>query len=260
MTGPLLLAPLRIEQRALRRGGAETGAGASATPGTVTVVRTGMGEPKSLARAAEAAAAPAVLVAGMGAGMAGLRPGDIVVATELRHPDGGVYPCPWADALVRALRPLPVPVYAGPVATVRTLVRPGERGPLAEAGVLAADMESAFLLAGAPSDLRGEAPADAGVDPSFDAAVRGGRPWAVVRVVSDAPGHELLRPGIVRNGLRAYRSLKAAAPTLSAWLTEAAGAPAPESAASAPPTGPDAADWGTGPRGSTANEQDGGAR
>ncbi|WP_436776201.1 phosphorylase family protein, partial [Yinghuangia sp. YIM S09857] len=220
---PLLVAPLRIERRALVRGGAPA------------VVRSGMGEAKSLAYAERLAAAPAALVAGMGAGMHGLRPGDIVVATEVRGPDGEVRPCPWADELVKALRPLPVPVYAGPVATVRKLVRPAERGPLAEAGVVAADMESSFLLA-----LRW-----AGAGPE--------RPWAVVRVVSDSPGHELLRPGIVRNGLAAYRSLKAAASTLSAWLGAVAG---PDSAPFPAAGAREGADLGVG-RG-TADEQDGG--
>ncbi len=203
--------------------------------GAPAVVRSGMGEAKSLAYAERLAAAPAALVAGMGAGMHGLRPGDIVVATEVRGPDGEVRPCPWADELVKALRPLPVPVYAGPVATVRKLVRPAERGPLAEAGVVAADMESSFLLA-----LRW-----AGAGPE--------RPWAVVRVVSDSPGHELLRPGIVRNGLAAYRSLKAAASTLSAWLGAVAG---PDSAPFPAAGAREGADLGVG-RG-TADEQDGG--
>lgn len=182
----MIAAPLRIEARALRRGGASS------------VVRTGMGEKKSRLAAAHVGHAPAVVVAGMCAGTRGLRPGDIVVASEVRDPDGVVHRCPWADELVRALRPLPVPVFSGPLATVRKLVRPAERAVLSEAGIVAADMESAFLL-----------------DAAWD-----GR-WAVVRVVSDAPKHELLRPGIVRNGLTAYRSLRAAAPVLSAWLDDA---------------------------------------
>ncbi|MGW0662056.1 1-hydroxy-2-methyl-2-butenyl 4-diphosphate reductase [Streptodolium elevatio] len=220
---PLLVAPLRIERRALVRGGAGT------------VLRSGMGEAKSLACAESLTGAPAVAVAGMGAGMEGLRPGDIVVATEVRGPDGEVRPCPWADSLVKALRPLPVPVYAGPVATVRKLVRPAERGPLAEAGVVAADMESFFLLT------------EWWTRPGPE------RPWAVVRVVSDSPKHELLRPGIVRNGLTAYRSLKAAARTLSEWLDAAAG---PDSGPFPTAGAREGADLGVG-RG-TADEQDGG--
>lgn len=256
---PLVLAPLRIERRALRRGGAPD------------VSRSGMGEAKSRAFAARLtdgqAPPPAVVVAGMGAGMLGMLPGDVVVATEVRDPDGAVFTCPWAETLeaflTDAVRALPVRVHIGPVATVRKLVRTAERGALARAGVAAADMESAFLLAGL--GVRG-----------------GGRPdlpWGVVRVVSDAPGHELLRPGIVRNGLRAYRSLKASAPALSAWLRGVADGRGADSVPLPPADGSGRADLGPtsgaaddpadgpaidppdGPAGGTAKEeQDGGAR
>lgn len=233
---PLLLAPLLIEQRALLRGGA------------TTVLRSGMGETKSLVFArqlADGRTPAAVVVAGMGAGMRGLLPGDLVVATEVRHPDGSVYTCPWADSLAaslgEALGPGSVRIHTGPVATVRKLVRTAERGPLAEAGVVAADMESAFLLGG----LAGR-------------AGQPGCPWAVVRVVSDAPGHELMRPGIVRNGLRAYRSLKASGRALSAWIEEVSGGPGADSVPLPQPGGPGEADLGA--AGGTAREQDGGGR
>ncbi|MGR6999645.1 hypothetical protein ACU686_18490 [Yinghuangia aomiensis] len=103
-------------------------------------------------------------------------------------------------------------------------MRPAEREALAARGVVAADMESSFLLAGSAED----------------------RPWAVVRVVSDAPGHELLRPGIVRNGLKAYTSLKVVALVLSAWLRGPHPAAAPDGpadpAASSAPAGRNEAD------------------
>lgn len=236
---PLLLAPLGIERRALRRGGAENAS------------RSGMGEAKSRAFAAQvtggqdAGPVAAVVVAGMGAGMLGMLPGDVVVASEVRDPDGAVFACPWADtlalSLTEALRAAPVRVHTGPVATVRKLVRGTERGALARAGVAAADMESAFLLAGF--------------------GVRGGErpelPWAVVRVVSDAPGHELMRPAIVRNGLRAYRSLKASAPALAAWLGGVSSGRGADSVP-LPPGGLGETD--SGPAQGPAKEQDGGAR
>ncbi|UGQ13684.1 1-hydroxy-2-methyl-2-butenyl 4-diphosphate reductase [Yinghuangia sp. ASG 101] len=242
---PLLLAPLGIERRALLRGGAPD------------VARSGMGEAKSRAFAAALTGGPAaepigaVVVAGMGAGMLGLLPGDVVVASEVRDPDGAVFACPWADtlaaSLTEALRGAPPRVHTGPVATVRKLVRTAERGALARTGVVAADMESAFLLAGL--GMRG------GERPDL--------PWAVVRVVSDAPGHELMRPGIVRNGLRAYRSLKASAPALSGWLGGVSSGRRADSVPLPPGGGAGEADLGPtgGPAGGAAKEeQDGGAR
>jgi len=284
----LLLAPLGIERRALRRGGAANMA---------RVARSGMGEAKSRAFAAELAAGrstpppTAIVVAGMGAGMLGLLPGDVVVASEVRDPDGAVFACPWADTLAAsltdALRSVPVRVHTGPVATVRKLVRSSERGALARAGVVAADMESAFLLTGLgaygtarpartaqpdpPDPLDSPHPLDHSPPPDL--------PWAVVRVVSDAPGHELLRPGIVRDGLRAYRSLKACAPALSAWLLGVSSGRGADSVPLPPPGDAREADLGTentpahgaagggpasgtasGTAGGTAQEQDGGGR
>jgi 4-hydroxy-3-methylbut-2-en-1-yl diphosphate reductase len=46
--------------------------------------------------------------------------------------------------------------------------------------------------------------------------------FAVLRVVSDGPGHELLRPGVVVHGARALRRLRAAAPALAEWAAAAA--------------------------------------
>jgi 4-hydroxy-3-methylbut-2-enyl diphosphate reductase len=45
----------------------------------------------------------------------------------------------------------------------------------------------------------------------------GARPLAVLRVVSDGPGHELMRPAIVRQGVHALRRLRDAAPALERW-------------------------------------------
>jgi 4-hydroxy-3-methylbut-2-enyl diphosphate reductase len=49
------------------------------------------------------------------------------------------------------------------------------------------------------------------------AAAAGDRPFAVLRVVSDGPGHELFRPSIFRDGTKALRQLRDAAPALSRW-------------------------------------------
>ncbi|RIK91723.1 MAG: hypothetical protein DCC71_24860, partial [Proteobacteria bacterium] len=73
------------------------------------------------------------------------------------------------------------------------------RDALRAAGARAVDMESAWLADGA-----------------------GGRPLAVLRVVSDGPGHELLRPAVVVNGLVALRRLRDAAPALADWAAAVA--------------------------------------
>jgi hypothetical protein len=43
------------------------------------------------------------------------------------------------------------------------------------------------------------------------------RPVAVARVVVDTPVSELFRPATIRNGLHAYRALKAAVPAFLEW-------------------------------------------
>ena len=168
-----------------------------ALPGTL-VVRCGMGA----ARAHDAAAAVATLrgravaVAGLcGAAQTGLRAGDVVVASELRGWQG-VVPCS-SESLVAALRATGVTrIHVGPLASVdHFVVRGAERATLAAAGVLAVDMESAWL-----------APAAAG------------RPFVVLRVVSDTPEHELRRPlATVHGGIVALRALRRAAPALALW-------------------------------------------
>lgn len=171
----VIAAPLRVEQAALRR---------ARTP----VVRTGMGPRRS--RSAAARLAGAVVVAGVGGGLAAhVRVGDVVVATEVRGPS--TVACPSAPMLAAALRRLGLTVHCGPIASSPTLVRGPQRERWGDA--IAVDMESAWL-----------APAD-------------GSPFAVVRAVSDTVGSSPARPGIVVDGWAALRSLQAAVPALDAW-------------------------------------------
>ncbi|HMI71969.1 MAG TPA: hypothetical protein VK510_18375, partial [Solirubrobacteraceae bacterium] len=102
----LVLAPLRIEARAVSP---TLGAGSQ-------LQRAGMGPKRARSAAARAArtAADAVAVAGFcGALDPALRPGDLVVATEVRGPGGSVA-CPTAALLAGALRRRGLTVHEGP--------------------------------------------------------------------------------------------------------------------------------------------------
>jgi 4-hydroxy-3-methylbut-2-enyl diphosphate reductase len=182
----LVIAPLRIERAAVRRGLPEA-----------LVLRCGVGAARARAAAQHAARIPAatVAVAGFcGAVGGGSRAGDIVVASEVRGPEG-VTPCA-SGPLVAALAALGIErVHVGPLASVDHLVRGAERGVLAGEGALAVDMESAWL-----------APAAAG------------RPFAVLRVVLDTPAREIYRPlATLAGGLAAWQVLRRAAPALALW-------------------------------------------
>jgi 4-hydroxy-3-methylbut-2-enyl diphosphate reductase len=197
MGSPLLVcAPLRLEALALQP---------RLPPGTVR--RTGYGR-RSLtwaqgpAGSRAAAAARAFAVAGVGIGTApSLSPGDVVVATDvadLTRPAAPPLPCASPDVLVdalrRALQHAGVDVRAGRVATAGHLVRAGEARRLEAEGVLAADLESAYL-----------------------GRLAGGRPLAVVRVVVDTPARPLARPDVVLRGTAALIRLAAVGTALAAW-------------------------------------------
>jgi 4-hydroxy-3-methylbut-2-enyl diphosphate reductase len=172
----------------------------AALPGA-RLVRTGMGPRRAGAAAARwVAGQPAALaVAGVCGGLdPRLRPGDVVVASEVRGPDG-VLVCPSGRPLVAALAGRGLRAHLGPLVSVDHAVRGGERARLHAEGAIAADMESAFLAAAA------------GLTASH------GPPLAVLRVVSDTPGRELARLGIVADALRALRALRRAAPALADW-------------------------------------------
>ncbi|NXY93457.1 1-hydroxy-2-methyl-2-butenyl 4-diphosphate reductase [Streptomyces sp. BR123] len=205
---PLLVAcALRIEQAALRSGG-DRGA-----PFGCTVLRTGMG-PRAAERAVtRALAAPglagaAVLATGFCAGLVpGMHPGDLVVAEETRDPRGTVT-CAGTSLLAEALaRAAPGrTVHTGALTGSDRVVRGQERARLRATGAIAVDMESAATLWTA---ARGAArTAAAGVTH---------RPVAAVRVVVDAPEHELVRIGTVRGGISAFRVLRAVLPAFYDW-------------------------------------------
>ncbi|MFF9867160.1 1-hydroxy-2-methyl-2-butenyl 4-diphosphate reductase [Streptomyces sp. NPDC013953] len=197
---PLLIAcALGIERFALRGRRRHGGA-----PGPVTVLRTGMGPAnaeKAVARAlaGEPLRDAAVVASGFCAGLApGMHPGDLVVAGETRGP-GGPAACTGTDLLVEALgRAVPGrTVHTGPLTGSDHVVRGPERADLRATGAIAVDMESAATLGAALG--------------------AGARPVAAVRVVVDAPEHELVRIGTVRGGISAFLVLRSVLPAFFEW-------------------------------------------
>jgi 4-hydroxy-3-methylbut-2-enyl diphosphate reductase len=180
VSAAVIAAPLRVEWLAVRRA-------------RTTVVHTGMGQRRS-GRAGHRLAGAAVLVAGVAGGLAGqLRVGELVVASEIRAPDGSARPCSAARALAEDLRRLGLSVHYGPILSWPRLVDGGGRRRLAATGALAVDMESAWL------------------------APEAGTPFAVVRAISDTAAAPVFSPAIVRNGVAALRTLRKAVPALDAW-------------------------------------------
>jgi 4-hydroxy-3-methylbut-2-enyl diphosphate reductase len=181
--------PLAVERLALR--GALRGC---------RVIGTGMGARRARAAAERAGlAGTALIVAGVAGGLdPRLRPGDLVVASEVRAAGGAVTPVPSAPLLAGALRRLGLPVHLGPVVCTPTVCGGAELARLAATGAVAVEMEAAAL-----------------------AEVAAGAPFAVVRAVLDTPAHPLLRPGTPVRTLRALRSLRRAAPAIRAWTVAA---------------------------------------
>jgi 4-hydroxy-3-methylbut-2-enyl diphosphate reductase len=123
-----------------------------------------------------------------------LSPGDLVVADEVRGPNG-VLRCAGAEAMAAALRRgTGHIVHVGPIHTAGHVVDGAQRATLAATGALAVDTESAVL-----------------------ASAAGGLPVLAVRAVSDTPSRPLRSASIIQSGLSALRALRAAAPVLAAW-------------------------------------------
>ena len=176
-----VLAPLRLEAWAL---GAR---------------RTGMG-----VRAADVRGYDAVAIGGLcGAVHPSLRPGDVVVASELRDLEGLVVECPYAASLVPLLRERGLRVAFGTIVSASRILGPAERARL---DALAVDMESVWLAHQAEP-----------------------RPVAVIRAVVDRAGRRLLDPRTPFAGVRGLLSLRRAAPALAEWGAGLS-APPPEQA------------------------------
>lgn len=183
MVGPVVCAALGLEARAVRRG-------LTRTPVVVIGYR---------ARRADRLPGDCAALVTVGFGGAldeRLRPGDVLVADEIRGTAPGFEPVPCsaprllAEELIRD----GLGVQVGPLVTAGRVVRGAERAVLAAQGARAADMESAVVAARA-----------------------GSRPVAAVRVIVDGPGHPLLHPGMIGRGLAARRILARTGPALERW-------------------------------------------
>lgn len=180
---PILCTPLLVERLAVLAG----------RPGA-RVVRTGMGARRTLRRQARLAGAGPVGVLGVAGGLAPhVRPGDVVVASEVRAGPVSIA-CPSAPLVASALRRAGLRTHVGPIVSSSGVVGSGERAALAATGALAVDMETAQL-----------------------AELCAGRPLAVVRTIVDTAEAPLLRLGTARRGVAALRALRVAAPIVAQW-------------------------------------------
>jgi 4-hydroxy-3-methylbut-2-enyl diphosphate reductase len=186
----LIVCPLGVEALAVR----------SSAPG-LRVSTTGMGPRKALAAVPRLLADPAaaIVVVGFGGGLpAASRLCEVVVASEVLtvdehgRPAARSIPCEAAGALGDALREHGIEVCGGAVASVEEIVTGEARARMEACGAVAVDMESAWVAQ----------------------ALRG-RPFTVVRVLSDTPGRELRQrlpvgPPLptVADGLRAMSALR----------------------------------------------------
>lgn len=196
MSDVLIVSPLGVEALAVR----------SASPG-MRVRTTGMGPRRAMAAVPALASDPAaaLVVLGFGGGLAqDSRLCDVVVADEVVAIDGEgqvvgeTIGCALAERLARALDEDGLPTCRGTVASVAEIVVGEARERMLASGAVAVDMESAWVAEAAR-----------------------GRPFAVVRVLSDTPEHELRQrlpvgpplPTLV-NGVRAMSRLRNVATAL----------------------------------------------
>jgi nucleoside phosphorylase len=144
-----------------------------------------------------------ILLVGYGGGLLpGQRPGDVVVATELRDGDGHLVRRLRGNLVASARHALAaagIEAAGGPIASSERFVHGRARSALSAAGAIAVDMEAVPLARALPAD---------------------GGDLLVVRVLVDTPRRGLLRAALF-DGLRALRE----AATALAALAEPASAP-----------------------------------
>src|SRR5277367_3003215 len=142
-------------------------------------------------------AAGPLLVAGVAAALTDeLRPGDLVVADQLRTTDTATA-SPAAPLLFAALRRQGLRVRLGPLLSLEHVA--DKAGLVAAAsGAIAADTESAFLARQAPAGQT-----------------------VALHAVADTPSARLRNPGTAWRGVAALRALRAATPAVDQWAAAA---------------------------------------
>jgi 4-hydroxy-3-methylbut-2-en-1-yl diphosphate reductase len=181
----IVISPLLVEAIAVRSG----------LPG-VRVRRSGMGR-----REIDFGDADAIGVAGLcGAVDPSLRAGDVVLATELRSEDGKTIACPDSSLLAEPLRRMGLEAAAGTLYTASKILGREERLKLRDEGVLAVDMESAWLAEAARE-----------------------RPVAVLRVVVDTADRRLASPRTLVAGMRGLWTLRRASAAFVDWVEACSG-------------------------------------
>jgi len=182
----LIVTALRTEYAAL----------AGRVPGA-TLARCGMGPERVNAWLPQLAqlSPNAVIVAGVAGGLdPTLRPGDVVVATEVRDERGRIVQRA-AAPLVAELRRMGLRVRTGPMVSCDHIVRgAAARARLAATGAIAVDMESAAIVRAA-----------AGV------------PTAVVRVIVDTAYRPMTSLNTATAGARALLTLHKMGPAMRQW-------------------------------------------
>ena len=181
----VVFAPLRMEALAVRSG----------LP-AIKVRRYGMGR-----RDVDFGDADAVGVAGLcGAVDPSLRAGDVVLATELRSEDGRTIGCPDSALLAEPLRRMGLEPATGALYTASKILSRDERLALRDTGVLAVDMESAWIVQAAQP-----------------------RPVAVLRVVVDTADHRLASPRTLLAGARGLWTLRRTSAAFVDWVEACSG-------------------------------------
>lgn len=133
----------------------------------------------------------AVALVGVAGGLSPeLRPGDLVIASELRNTESsGSLNLPGVSFLAAEFRRAGLGVHTGPLVSSPRYVRARERDALAASGAVAVDMESAWVMGYLPNN-----------------------PLAVIRSISDTSER-----GPVLGGARALGSLLAVRRPLERW-------------------------------------------